>query len=110
MELYVAGSAVVALTLLMIALVVEPSRSRVLGADAHRLARLAGLRSPTGKRFYPTGEAPLELSANLDEVTGGGHEAACMRPPARPRPGRGGGREPGRASRFPRRAPSVRSR
>ncbi len=81
MEWYVAGSAVIAVMVLMLALLVEVSRSRVLGADAHRLALLGRLRSPTGKRFYPTGEAPLELSAELDEVS----EHAARAGPTRPR-------------------------
>ncbi len=82
MEWFVAGSAVIAVALLALALAVEASRSRVLGADAHRLALLARLRSPTGKSFYPTGEAPLELSGELDEVTGRAYEAAPTRPRA----------------------------
>ena len=107
MEWFVAGSALVVLALLTLALVVEPSRSRVLGADAHRLALLARLRSPTGKRFYPTGEAPLELSAELDGVSGCEAEAAPTTPRGRRRQGRGAGMAQGRASRFPRRAPSA---
>ena len=69
MEWFVAGSALVTVGLLALALAVESSRSRTIGGDAHRLARLAAVRSPSGKRFYPTGEAPLELSAELDEVS-----------------------------------------
>lgn len=94
MEWYVAGSAVVTVAVLMLALLIESSRSRMLGADAHRLALLGRLRSPSGKRFYPTGEAPLELSAELDEVSESAAEAALTTPRARQRPGRGGGRGP----------------
>ena len=87
MEWYVAGSAVIALGVLTLALVMEPSRSRVIGADAHRLALLARLRSPSGKRFYPTGESPLELSAELDEVSDPpGGAASPRRPAPRQRP------------------------
>ena len=82
MEWFVAGSAVLSVALLTLALAVEASRSRSMGADAHSLARLGRLRSPTGKRFYPTGEAPLELSAELDEVTSDDGETASPRPRA----------------------------
>jgi hypothetical protein len=109
MELFVAGVGMVLLGVLAFALVLENGRARVLGADAHKLARLRQLRSPSGKRFYPTGEAPLELSAELDEITGD----AAMRPTtpqARPRPPRGGERVRARASRYPRPARSAPSR
>lgn len=85
MEWFVAVAAVllVAALGLALALAMESARSEVLGADAQRLASLARFRSPSGKSFYPTGEAPLELSAELEEVTAGSGETAPTRPRAR---------------------------
>ncbi len=107
MEWFVAGAGVVLLGALAFALVLENGRSRVLGADAHQLALLRRMRSPSGKGFYPTAEAPLELAAELDGISGFDPATAPTTPQARPRPPRGGGTERARASRYPRRARSA---
>ncbi len=59
-----------AVLVVALALFMETGRTGDLGGDAHALALLGRMRSPSGKRFYPTDEAALELSAELEELEG----------------------------------------
>ena len=69
MEWFLIAAGVMLLDMLAFALIIQSARGEVLDAHAHRLALLGRVRSPTGKRFYGTREAPLELSADLVELT-----------------------------------------
>ena len=58
MEWFVTGAGVALLSVLGFALVLENGRARVLGADAHKLAVLRLLRSPSGVRQSTASSKP----------------------------------------------------
>jgi hypothetical protein len=68
MELLI-GAGVICLMLLGLALSASSAGARRLGRDVHVLTSLARLRSPSGKRFFPSEAAAWDLSHELEGVS-----------------------------------------
>ena len=60
--------AIIAVLVVLVCVVVGAAAARRGGSGPDPLEWLMGLRSPSGKRFFPTRESARDLMASLEEV------------------------------------------
>ena len=60
--------AIIAVFVALVCVLVGAAAARRGGSSPDQLEWLVGLRSPSGKRFFPTKESARDLMASLEEV------------------------------------------
>ena len=60
--------AIIAVFVALVCVLVGAAAVRRGGSSPDQLEWLVGLRSPSGKRFFPTSESARDLMASLEEV------------------------------------------